>query len=181
MTGTAARRYAQALFDLAGEKGLVEQFRKELAAVSRFLDSQPEAVAILADPLVAAADKKGLIDKTFPGPLHPLLHNLLHLLVDKRRIESLGEVIASYGRLVDRHDNVIEVQVTSAVALAADEQTGLSRALEKATGKHVRLVGTVDQKIIGGLVVRIDDRLYDGSLRTRLDRLKREMAGGPVG
>ncbi|HEY3314700.1 MAG TPA: F0F1 ATP synthase subunit delta [Bacillota bacterium] len=181
MTGSVARRYAQALFDLAAEKGLVDQFRQELKGVGRYLESQPEAVAILADPLVAPAKKKALIDQTFPRPIHPLLANLLHLLVDKRRIEHLAEVISAYNGLVDKHLDIVEVQVTSAVALGPGEQAGLVRALEKTMGKHVRLMGAVDEKIMGGLVVRIDDRLYDGSLRTRLDRLRREMARGSLG
>ncbi|MHB8927393.1 MAG: ATP synthase F1 subunit delta [Bacillota bacterium] len=178
MTGSVARRWAEALFDLAREKGLIEQFQRQLMQVGALLEGHPEVVAVLNDRLVSSRDKKDLVDRGFPKPLHELVDNLLHLLIDKRREEYLPEIITLFGRLVDAHKNTIEVEVTSAVALDQGEQNRLGRALERATGRTVRLRASVDKDIIGGLVARIDDRLYDGSVRTQLTQLRREMARG---
>ncbi|MHB0885860.1 MAG: ATP synthase F1 subunit delta [Bacillota bacterium] len=177
MTGSVARRYAEALFGLAREKNLIELFQSELRQVAAFLETNPDFTTVLGDRLVSPRDKKDLVIKAFPK-LHELIANLLNLLIDKRREEYLSEIIASYGRLVDKHNGVIEVEVTSAVSLDQEEQGRLGRALERATGQRVRLRAGVDQAILGGLVVRIDDRLYDGSVRSRLGQLRRDMARG---
>ncbi|MHB8946346.1 MAG: ATP synthase F1 subunit delta [Bacillota bacterium] len=177
MTGSVARRYAEALFGLAREKNLIELFQSELRHVAAFLETNPDFTTVLGDRLVSPRDKKDLVIKAFPK-LHELIANLLNLLIDKRREEYLSEIIASYGRLVDKHNGVIEVEVTSAVSLDQEEQGRLGRALERATGQRVRLRAGVDQAILGGLVVRIDDRLYDGSVRSRLGQLRRDMARG---
>ena len=177
MTGSVARRYAEALFGLARERDLIELFQGELRQVAALLDANPDFTAVLNDRLVSPRDKKDLVGKAFPK-VHELVTNLLDLLIDKRREEYIPEIIAVYGRLVDVHNHTIEVQVTSAVTLDDDEQTRLGKALERATGKRVRLRADVDKQILGGLMVRIDDRLYDGSVRSRLDQLRREMASG---
>ncbi len=177
MTGSVARRYAEALFGLAQERDLIELIQGELRQVAALLDASPDFTTVLNDRLVSPHDKKDLVGKAFPK-VHELVANLLDLLIDKRREEYIPEIIAVYGRLVDVHNNTIEVQVTSAVTLDHDEQTRLGKALERATGKRVRLRTDVDKQILGGLMVRIDDRLYDGSVRSRLDQLRREMANG---
>jgi len=177
MTGSVARRYAAALFDLAREKGLIDRFQRELKQVADLLESRSDVAAVLNDRLVSPRNKKDLIERGFPD-LHEFILNLLHLLIDKRREEYIPEIIASFGRLVDAHNNTIEAEVTSAISLDEDERARLGRALERAIGKRVRLRAAVDPAILGGLVVRIEDRLYDGSVRTQLDRLRREMARG---
>ncbi len=181
MSAGVAGRYARALFDLARDHGLIDQFARELQGIRAFLDGHPEVDRILDDRLVAIKDKKEIIDRAFPRPLHQYVINFLHLLADKRREERLRDIIGAYGRLVDAHNGVIEVDVTSAVPLGPDEESRLGRALERAAGKRVRLRKNVDKAIVGGLVVRIDDRLYDGSVRSQLRKLRREMAGAGQG
>lgn len=177
MTGSVARRYAEALFSLARERNLIEVFHGELRLIAALLDANPDFTAVLNDRLVSLRDKKDLVGKAFPK-VHELVSNLLDLLIDKRREAYIPEIIAVFGRLVDVYNNTIEIHVTSAVTLDQAEQTRLGRALEGATGKRIRLQADVDKNILGGLVVRIDDRLYDGSVRSRLDQLRRKMASG---
>ncbi len=171
----AARRYAQAVFELARESRSEDAWAHDLRQIE-LLFADPEARDALSSDRVPEEGKHQIIDAAL-ADAQPGARNLARLLVEKGRLESAPSLLACFRDLVDQARGVVTARVTTAVALGDDEQDALRRRLEALTGKRVRLELGVDSEILGGLVVRIGDRLVDGSVRSRLLALKRSLAG----
>jgi F-type H+-transporting ATPase subunit delta len=171
----AARRYAEAAFLLAKEGGNADAWTSGLqAAASLFGDS--DAARFLANTSVSAGAKRQLIEKALAGA-DPNVLNLALLLLHRRRT-SLGPPVAqAFQEILDREKGISHAVVTSAVPLSADEQRDVEKKLQELAGGSVTIEAQVDDKIIGGLVVRIGDRLIDGSTRSRLVALKQRLEG----
>lgn len=172
LSNQLASTYAQAIFELAKEKNTLDQVEKELLLVSDTIANQSELATLLYHPRVPAAAKKDTIVKVFGTELTDYVRNFLLLLVDKRRETALQAVIRQYIVLANKARNIIEAEVTSAIALSAEEQEKLRNKLSKVTGRTVLLKLAVDPAIIGGVIVKIGDKLIDGSVVRQLKALE---------
>ncbi|HEY3367418.1 MAG TPA: F0F1 ATP synthase subunit delta [Symbiobacteriaceae bacterium] len=170
-----ARRYARALFDLAQEKGLVDQVDRELGMVVSMIASNPQLHAVMADVLIAPEVKRGLVQKLFTGKLSPLVMNFLLLVVHKRREGYLAGMYRVYLDMANELRGVVEVEVRSAVALEDSIIQNLNTKLTARLGKRVQFQTQVAPELIGGLVVRVGDTLMDGSVKTRLHRMRERL------
>lgn len=166
-----ARRYARALFDLAQEKGLLDEVDRELELVAQMIESDGYLRAIMNDVLISPAQKRNLIEKLFGGKVSELVQNFLLLVVRKRREAHIPEMYRAFLDLANEARGVVEVEVRSAVALPADTIETLEGKLVAKFGKRVKFQTQVAPELIGGLVVRVGDTLMDGSIRTRLRRM----------
>lgn len=171
-TATVARRYAEALYDLAAETGMVDRMENELEAVSEAIKASAELKKILHHPRITAEEKKGLIKDLFAGKVSPVMENFLYLLIDRKREALLDEIRERFVDLANKARNIVRAEVTSAVELTAKEKEELQEVLGRITKKNVKISYQVDPGIIGGVVVRIGDRVIDGSLRTRLAAMR---------
>ncbi|MDO8473921.1 MAG: ATP synthase F1 subunit delta [Dehalococcoidia bacterium] len=172
-TTAAARRYAQAVFDIAVERGELDKWRRELAAIAAaFADAGVHGV--LESPRVPFAKKQELLNKALPG-LSQLGLNLAYLLTKAGRIGIARDLGTSYGVLVDEHLGVVLAQVISAMPLDDAAKWQVSEWIGQLSGKKVVLEAKADAEILGGLVVRMGDKVIDASVRTRLERLKRNL------
>lgn len=178
MSEQVGKRYARALFELAQEKGLSEQVAGELAEVAGLVEAVPEMATFLASKRIGREEKKKTIIQLFTGKLSPLTLNFLQLLVDKGREAELPQVERYFRKLLRESQGLVEGEVTTAVPLTEEEVTRLEAELSQGLGRRVKLASRVDTSLLGGLVVKIGDRVIDGSLRTRLERLREKMAGG---
>ena len=170
----AARRYAQAAFDIAKADGTLASWRTELNDVASVLaDSQ--LVSMLADAKLPLERRYAIIDRALD--VSPKVRNLAKLLVQKGRSYEARAVSAAFNRLADEHENIAHAVVTTAVALSAEQLGAITSQLSSQLGKDVRTTSVVDPSIIGGVVVKVGDRLVDGSVKTRLKRLRRELEG----
>lgn len=167
-----ARRYAAAFFSLALEKGLVDSLEKELAEVVKTVDENPELQRFLENPMVVVTEKKKVVDEVFGGRLSELTLDFLKVVLDKRREAYLKEIYNEFVKRANEARNLVDVEVTSAKELSQADLTALEARLVKMTGKQVRLTTKVDPALIGGLVVRIGDRVIDGSVTKRLELLR---------
>jgi F-type H+-transporting ATPase subunit delta len=174
-----SRRYAQAGFELARDKGELEAWERDLHSLAAAL-AMPEVLAFVAGPQVPA-DRKTAFLQRIAGDVTPLLWNLVRLLAAKGRLALLPQIAEAFQELLDEHRGIAHAQVTTAVALGDDERSALSRRLSELTGKQVQLQVREDPELLGGLVARIGDRLIDGSTRTKLIALKRRLAGATTG
>ena len=165
----ASRTYAKALFEAAGSDA--SRIADELDQFAAVQTDAPDSWNELVAPGLPSAVRKGTIDR-FLAESHPLVRNVLKVLVDHGRLEETAEVAIEYRELVKTLEQQLDVHVTSAVELSADLRTKLEEQLSKTTGKGVRLHASVDPDIIGGLVVRHGDTLVDTSLRGRLDQMR---------
>ena len=174
--GAAARRHAQAVFQLALERKELEQWRADLDLLSQVL-SEPRLASLMGNPKVRLPDKMRLIREGLRG-LNPLALNLAYLLVAKGRLALLPDLAKEYQRLMDAHLGIQHVQVVTAVPLEEGEKDHVTQRLGELTGKKVRLETSQDPALLGGLVIRIGDKLIDGSTRGRLAALRESLAQG---
>jgi F-type H+-transporting ATPase subunit delta len=169
------RRHAQAVFELALERGELERWASDLDTIAASLGT-PEVVALLDNPRLPFEEKARLIRQALPE-VSQLAFNLVNLLVMRHRLAIINDLAQEYHRLLDAYRQVEHVEVTTAIPLDEQEKERLARRLTEITGKHIHLDARVDPAIIGGLVARIGDTLIDGSTRVKLHNLKRELLG----
>lgn len=181
MGGPVAGRYAAALYDIAEEKGLpkgksvVDKIEGELKAIEAILKENADLQKLLYHPQITPADKKELLRKLFEGKISDVTGNFLALLVDRRREIYFEAIVAEFVALANAGRNIIAASVATAVELDDKEKGELNKILAKLTGKEVRTSYTVDQSLIGGVTVRMGDKIIDGSVRTRLATLKERL------
>jgi F-type H+-transporting ATPase subunit delta len=172
-TGGSARRYAQAVFQIAIENETVGKWRSELATIAATL-TDPQLQPILEDPKVRLNDKANLTIKCLPE-ISQLGQNLANLLVAKRALGVVDRIADEFNRMADAHEGLEHALVTTAIDLDDTDRERLSSHLSVLTGKRVTLETNVDPDIIGGFVARIGDKLLDGSTRARLEALKKRL------
>jgi F-type H+-transporting ATPase subunit delta len=174
----AARRYARALADVAGDRApVLERLGEDLAVAAAVLDGGPDLRRFFADPSVDARHKGEVIATLVKrARLHELTAGLLRVLAAHGRMGQIGAVAAAFAAIRDQRLGVVEAETTSAVPLTAAEEKRLIESLEKMTGRSVRLRTSVDPGLLGGARTRIGSRVYDGSLRRRLALLRERLA-----
>jgi F-type H+-transporting ATPase subunit delta len=173
ITNAIARRYAKALVQLAAEEGAVEKFHAELAAFEGVLAGNPDLRAILTSPAYRIEVKQEIVrDLLARLALAATPANFIRLLIDRNRLDYLPQIIASYGALADELSGVVRPTLTSAIPLDAGQVEEIKEALAKSTGKKVVLSVEVDPSLIGGVVTKIGDKVYDGSVKTQLTRIE---------
>ena len=175
-TTRVARRYAQAAFEVARERGQVDRWLAELERLVELLD-RTEADAFLAAPQVPFEAKQAFVEQTLADFL-PEVRNFVLLLTRRRRIRLLPRIYEEFGRLANEYRGVVVAEVTSAVPLDDADKAVIIRQLSELTGRRVILRTQADPAILGGLIVRIGDKLIDGSLKTRLERLRETLTRG---
>lgn len=170
-----ARRYATALFELAQEKNQIDQVEQELDVVVGVIDANPRLKAVIDDVVIAAEVKQDLMKKLFADKVSPLLLNLLQVVARKRREGYLSDIRRAYVDLANHARGLVEVEVRSAVPLGEETLTNLEGRLVARLGKRVRFSTQVAPELVGGLVVRVGDQLMDGSVKTRLQRMRERL------
>jgi len=172
ITNAIARRYAKALVQLAIEEGGVEKFHAELTAFDAVLADNPELRAILNSPSYRIEAKRGMMqDLIAKMELSKTVANFFLLVLDKNRLNYLPQIVVSYGMFADELSGVVRPTLTSAMPLDAGQVEEIKGTLAKYTGKRVILKVEVDPALIGGVVTRIGDMAFDGSLKTQLTRI----------
>lgn len=184
---TVARNYAETLFELADRHGAVEEYGDAVETLARVIDENNDFRLFLETPRIEDEEKKQVVRKVFGDKLPKHVVNFILVTIDKRRQRILREIATQYHALLDERLGREHVQVS--VARPVDDATRemiaekLSAILGKTAIPHVR----VRPEIIGGLVVRTGDMIYDGSIRRRLDGMRRRLlevdipAGSPGG
>ena len=172
-TGTIARRYAQAFFEVAREDNRYEEYYGELRNFSALLEESKSLREFLANPIFDRADKKAVTDSILGRiKMSGMTASFLRLLVDKRRIGILAEITDRYREFMDTALGRARVQVKTAFPLTGELSAGLQKGLETMTGKNIEITIEEDASLLGGVVVRIGDTLYDGSIRTQLNNMR---------
>jgi F-type H+-transporting ATPase subunit delta len=170
----AARRYAQAAFDLARARGEIDAWRREIRDVAATL-SEPQLARLFGDPKVPLAQKFATLERVLT--VSPLVLNLAKLLVRKGRSGYAPAVAEAFDRIADDFEGIAYAQVTTAIALPPDVLAAIEQELSDQFGKKIVATARVDPGVIGGAIIRVGDRLIDGSVRTRLKQLRRQLEG----
>jgi len=169
----SGKRYAQAAFELALKKNELEVWQEGLKKMADLTTDQ-QLMALLQDPRIPFDAKKSFLQKRF-GEIHPLAFNLAVLLVRKGIFSRSGDIFQEYNHLLDAHRGVERARVTTALPLGTDEKEVVSRRLGEIVDRKVVVDGQLDPSIIGGFIARIGDTLIDGSIRQKLETLKKNL------
>jgi F-type H+-transporting ATPase subunit delta len=176
---SGARRYAEAAFQVALRDDTLETWRSELDAAAALV-SDERALKVLANPAIPAEGRAEVVRQLLKGRISQPVENLIQLLLRRGRIEELPRVAAEFRRLDDDRQGIIRATATSAAPLTPDDVRVLTARLEQSTGGRIALDVQVDPSVLGGLVVRVGDRLIDGSVRGRLERLRNKLVSGAL-
>lgn len=174
-----ARRYAQALMNLAVRQQAVDPTVAGLDELADTLAASEPLQALLAEPKVAPRVKEGVVNELLAKTqVPPLVATFTRFLTSKRRIGLLGEIREELHDLADERLGRANADVTVAAALSAEQEQALRLRLESLSGKHVQLRVRVDPAILGGVVARIGSTVWDGSLRNQLNQIHQSIAQG---
>ncbi|MEF2144633.1 MAG: F0F1 ATP synthase subunit delta [Desulfovibrionaceae bacterium] len=182
MTGNVvARRYAKALFAVglkSGDKDL-EAYGKELSAVAGVLNESPEALALFRNPAFSAEEKKAVLKK-FAEKLSvgQMVRNFFDILAENGRVEVLPAIAVDYKSMLDDAQGVVAGSLVTAFDLSDERRKELAEKLEKQTGKKLVLDYATDADILGGVVLKVGDKVLDASLRAQLEILKEQIKRG---
>lgn len=171
----AARRYAGALFNVAVERGEEDEIARNLAAVSSVALDSPQLMGVLHHPQITRKQKKEILSKIFQGQVHNDVIHFLLMLVEKDRASMIPMAAKEFSRLLDEHRREADAEAITALPLTPEQEAQLKAQLQEATGYKVRLRTRVDEEILGGLIVRVGDKLIDASVRTQLEEIRNRL------
>jgi len=171
-----ARRYAQAVFDIAREKKELDKWQSDLGRVAN-LSGDATVMALMENPKVPFEAKAKLLSDNLGG-IDPLALNLVYLLVTKGRLSMIGDIAEEYQLLLDGYQGIERAEVTTAIALDDKDKSKLAEQLGVVVGKKVVVETKVNSGLIGGIVARVGGKLLDGSTISRLTAMRRALVGG---
>ena len=171
-----ARRYAQAVFEIALESDQLDRWQSDLSKIAS-LGEDTTVIAFLESPKFHFDTKTKFLSERL-GDLNPLALNLVYLLMTRGRLSMIGDIADEYQRLLDSHQGIERAEVTTAIPLDDEDQQRLAEHLGAVVGKKVIIKPEVDSNLIGGIVARIGGKLLDGSTRSKLMALREELVRG---
>jgi F-type H+-transporting ATPase subunit delta len=168
--------YARALFAVAQAEGDLDRVEDELYRFGRTIEDQPELREALVDPSLPPQRKLAVIREILQNKASRHTVALLGFLVEEGRTKDLPEILASLAEVVGEYRNKAVAEVRSAVPLDEERRTKLAKALSKASGKDVELKVLIDPTLVGGVVARVGDQVFDGSVRRKLELARDQLA-----
>lgn len=170
-----SKEYAAALFMLAAEKGVVNEYSTRLASIKKAVSENPDYVNVLESPAIPLSERLGLVDAAFPDEPEYIV-SFLKLLCENRHIRKLCDSIDDFTELARSLENRAVATVYYASELTKEQKARLVQKLSAMSGKNVEAVYVKDTSIIGGIKIKLDDKMLDGSLSGRLNKVKGVMS-----
>ncbi|WP_455675109.1 F0F1 ATP synthase subunit delta [Pradoshia sp.] len=173
----AAKRYANALFQTAKEENQIDRLETEIRTVKEVFETNSRFIEFLEHPKVSMENKKQAIATAF-ATASPSIQNLLMLLVERHRETIVPELADEFIMLVNEQTGIVDAKVYSVRPLSNAEQEGISKVFARKIGKQaLRIENIVDSSLLGGIKIRIGNRIFDGTIQGKLDRLERSLLG----
>ena len=169
----SAKRYALALYQLAKEKSLVEEWHAQLRFCEEVFQDE-DFINFLSMPKIELSKKMDVV-KQGVGGLDQMVYNLIGLLISRNMIGVVPSIEDEYSRLMDEENGLERAYVKSAVPLSEAHQESLNKRLSNLTGKKIQLTTEIDSSIVAGFIARIGDRMIDGSAKTKLQNLRKSL------
>lgn len=168
-------RYAESLFDLAKEENKVTQYLDDIKLVGEVLDSDPQIVQFFNHVLIENEKKIQLLDQSFKGNVDQYVLNFLKLLVQSRRIRYIDDIVKSYIKLSNQYLGIEEGMIYTPYELTDQQIQDIEKAISKKENKKVTLKVSIDSSLLGGIKVQIANRIYDGTIKNKVEMLKKEL------
>ncbi len=173
-----AFKYAKGLFTAAKELGKIKEFGEELRQINELLNSMPEVLSALQNPIYPPDLKMEIVEEILKVvKVDSEIERFLKLLIERRRIQYIKEIMIMYQQLLDEELNIARGEVVTAYPLSEEEKKELEEVLKGYLKKEVILESKVDKEIIGGLKITIGDLIFDGTLKTQLNKFKEIIKG----
>lgn len=171
---TIAKRYAESLFDLASEENAILKYQNDMSKVFDVFQDDT-FVQFFSHVSISENDKFSILKKSFSNQIDQYVLNFLFLLIKKRRIRYIREICKEFESLCNDHFGIKVGKVFSAFALSDDQISKVEQAISQKIGKEVKLHAVIDESLIGGIKVEIDNHIYDDSLSYKLESLRKEL------
>ncbi len=177
ITGSLSRRYAKAIFEIGSEQGGLDKLGNDIRTLAKAMKDSPELQSTLTSPAIRRPDRRKVID----GLLQHIgvvstMRNLIYLLLDSERMSSLPGISRELDAMIEAKAGRVTAEVTSAKPLDPTQLSQITAALEKLSGKKVTVTKREDPELLGGVVAKVGDTVYDGSLRTQLRTIRDELS-----
>ncbi len=172
-----ARVYARSLFQVARERGRLDELREQLGQLTDALDEYRELAVFFFSPYFSSSEKQQSLGTLLVGA-DEILVNFLTLLIENHRMPVIFRIRQEYERLWEEENRTLPVEITSAIELDENTTESLGRTIGERAGRTVTLAARVDPDIIGGIIIRVGNSILDASIRNRLEQLRRHVAQG---
>ena len=172
---TIADRYAIAMIDLGEKTDQLDAFHTDFNTINATVSSNPELSTFLTHPIIPLNEKKELIEKIFVGSISQYALNLVRLLLDRNRVFLLPAVASHYSELLNKKRNISIANVITAIEIDEETQNRIKNKLQSILNQNITIKSEIDPEIIAGMVVKVGDKTIDGSIRTKLENMKRQL------
>lgn len=172
---TVAERYAESLFALADEENAVSSYLDDMKLVDEVLESDPKIVQFFSHVLISDEDKCKLLDDSFSSSINKYVLNFLKLLVKKRRIRYIRDIVKSFIGLCNKKLGIEEGLVYTPYALSDEQLKDVEKAMSEKENKTIVLRQIIDESLIGGIKVQINTRVYDDSIKNKVEKLRSKL------
>ncbi len=177
---SVARRYAEAFFSIAQEAGKIDDYQNELGKIVQTIEEVADLKEYFAHPLLPAKEKKEVATKIFSTAVSSITLNFLLLILDKKRQTYLELIYKEYEEMADETRNIKKAELISAMPVSDQDVNALSDNLSRSTGKTIKLALTIDPAILGGVKIRIGDKIIDASVAKKLEMLKKNLTAAKI-
>ena len=170
-----AGRYAVAMIELAEKYGMLDVVNEDLHLVKEVIKSSPDLKYFINHPIISSEDKKDSLEKIFSGAVSSYSLNLIRLLSDSNRLFILEFIADYYNKLLCEKRNIDTAQVITAMKIDENTMNRVKEKLERMFQKQIKIVPEVDKEIIAGMIVKIGDKVIDGSIKTKFEKMKKQL------
>ena len=167
--------YARSILELANERGQTDLVAQELSELAKVIESDPAFETFLANPAVGEADRTRILESVFKNRVSPLVYNFLGVMNRKGRLGLLRQVAGAFEDLLEAQRGIIEVDVFVAQKLSPEQLANVQEKVGQALKRQAVVHQYVDESIIGGIRIRVEDRLLDASVRAQLNAVRRQL------
>jgi F-type H+-transporting ATPase subunit delta len=173
MAKLVSNRYAHALFEAGLELNKLNEFKDNLMDITSIIEKEPRLGQILVHPKISKDEKKNLLSSLFEGRVSQEVLNFLYILVDKRREGYITQIAREFEKLFNEHENIIQVTAITAVPMENKVKDRLQAVLTNKTNKTIKLRNVVDKEVMGGVLLKIENKVVDGTIKGQLEVMEK--------
>lgn len=177
MAELVSKRYALALFEAGHELEKIDVFKEELTLLKGLFENEDRFLEVLSHPRINKPEKKEMVDKILKEQISGEMLNFLYILIDKKREKNILDITDEYGELYNEHKNIVKVVAKTAIPMEDKAKEKLINVLSEKLNKTIELTNQVDEDLMGGVLLQIEDRLIDGSLKGQLENIEKVIVG----
>ena len=177
MAKLVGNRYASALFEAGMDLDKIQIFNKELEFLKEVFEGEEKLLQILHHPKIKKSEKRDLIDSIFKERISQEMMNFIYILIDKRREDHILEIVEEYKNLYNKHENIINVVAITAVPMEDKAKNKLITVLKDKLKKTIELTNKIDTGVMGGVLLKVEDKLIDGTVKGQLESIGKAIQG----